>query len=58
MQGKNFHLFVDMKLMADRVNDTKYFPSFYSADKVSVISIDGTYRLIKDRTKVIEHAKA
>lgn len=57
-QGKKLHLIVDMKHMADRVNDTRYFPSTYIADKVSVKNPDGTYKMIKDRTKVIEHAKA
>ena len=57
-QGKNFHLYVDMWQKAERVNDTRYFPSAYAADKMSIKLPDGTYKLVKDRTKVIKHAEA
>ncbi len=53
MQGKNLHLIVDIKEMADRLNDTRYFPSTYIADKVSIRSMDGTLKMIKNREKFI-----
>jgi hypothetical protein len=52
LEGKNLHLYVDMKLMADRINETRYHPATYIADKVSVINPDGTYRMIKNRNRI------
>jgi hypothetical protein len=58
LEGKNLHMYVDMRDMAVRITETKYYPATYIADKVSVIMPDKSYKLVKDRTKVIEHETA
>ena len=55
-QGKNLHLYVDFGRFHDfEVKRPIY--AYYMSDKISLIQRDGSYKLVKDRTKVIEHAQ-
>jgi hypothetical protein len=56
-QGRPLHLYIDMGKFWPPMWK-RPTPGHYISDKISVIQSNGTFQLVKDRTKVIDHAKA